>query len=281
MPIRSKLSEFPAGCGPKVERRCIKARERRPAKWRFTLIELLVVIAIIAILASLLLPALQNARDLAVTMQCASNMRQLQIAHVAYTSDNDGTMPGGHTWRDFDWAFHVNGSYNARRRGITQGVLWPYLENLDIYQCPAYPNTEPFKDYLRHYSISWYMNAERNLPFKKKASHISQPTNTIVFMEEPDYRGDNLGAWVTSSNPDAWIDPIGAWHMNGVNFAFADGHTEHWRWQDERTRAIASSSFHAYTPGNVDLYRLKAHLMPGDPADPWRDVDAITDQLMQ
>jgi prepilin-type N-terminal cleavage/methylation domain-containing protein/prepilin-type processing-associated H-X9-DG protein len=92
----------------------------------FTLIELLVVIAIIAILAAILFPVFARAKAKANQNNCLSNVKELQLAVIMYSSDWSQVYPlaynccGGLTWY---W----------------QGTLYPYIKNMQIYICPSDP----------------------------------------------------------------------------------------------------------------------------------------------
>jgi prepilin-type N-terminal cleavage/methylation domain-containing protein/prepilin-type processing-associated H-X9-DG protein len=98
------------------------------SRWAFTLIELLVVIAIIAILASLLLPALARAKESSRTASCINNLRQIGIASMTYTLDQSGRLPTFRTW------------LYTKPGDLTSGRLFPYLKSRQTYMCPTDQN---------------------------------------------------------------------------------------------------------------------------------------------
>lgn len=238
----------------------------------FTLIELLVVIAIIALLLSIVMPALRRVKESAKSLYCQNNVRSLAAAWHAYAIEHDDEMPGswnyhptagwGNPW---DWAWspwdpQTNqptwtgvdyvASNAEREEGIRRGSIWPYVESIDSYHCPS---DKSVGGNLRSYSMPDSLNSPVALgvwnPLKKVAE-IKAPGAKYIFLEENDPRGYNINAWIIDpigQTTNSWFDPMALWHFSHSNLAFADGHSEEWKWSKETLQFFGEYS--NYTNG--------------------------------
>ena len=206
----------------------------RAAFLRFTLIELLVVIAIIAILAAMLMPALQQARNRAKTINCASNLKQLGSGFLQYTGDWESHFPSP------SWYVKIE----------------KYVGNTGLFACPGGPvHSRKMQSYFSdgetnypgHYAQNNYAlqhgDATKTVIYAKieqvrRASRtplvmdcgysatasygtLSYPATVPLVVFDPGSYAATTAAYSHSANP--YINSFGLWHAGSGNIVCADG----------------------------------------------------------
>jgi prepilin-type N-terminal cleavage/methylation domain-containing protein/prepilin-type processing-associated H-X9-DG protein len=241
----------------------------------FTLIELLVVIAIIALLMAILIPALSRAREAGKRAACLSNLRQLNIAWLSYTEENNdkivnGAAMGGnlcvspnscneagvnsaakaptdssdYQYKELpwigqgwgDWCHNQNLAEDCQRCAMQTGALWRYLKDPQIYHCPT-----GIKGQLVSYTIMDNMNgwAWRRTPNPVAKNLMYKNRNQIKKATQKIIFMDEgrltPDSFAVYYDSWRWFDGPFVRHGNGTTVSYADGHAGWWLWKSKNT----------------------------------------------
>ena len=253
--------------------------DQAPSPLGFTLVELLVVIAVIAILASLLLPALSKGKARAQTIDCIDHLRQLQLCWHMYSHDNDSIMtPNNYVYSvtmgssnapvigedDMSWCRTI-----ARRDtnpiNDQTSLLFEYNRNSSIYHCPADQSTvDDHPDLLRNrsFNMSNSINCSQDRHFRRE-SEVLSPSTLFVFIDT-----DADAIWDTTFGvpplgdywQDYWLDiPADRHNTRGCNITFVDGHVETMKWNVRKGGRLVGS--HTTSLDDLeDLRRMQQYI---------------------
>lgn len=231
----------------------------------FTLIELLIVVAIIALLAGMLLPALNKARDKARAISCVSGIKQIGLAFIQYANDNKEWFVSANSTDSVQYwcGRKENDRYEPR------GGIMDYLGKSDtIRRCSSMPDVVNATNYgCGGYGYNGtYLGGGWNGVAETKMAQVKGPSRTIAFADSLQFDGGNLSRPMEMHTISPPWDPVYTYsttpdihfrHSNHANFAWVDGHVS--------PELLSYSQKGAYGYATAEVYKGVLHMgWPGE-----------------
>jgi prepilin-type N-terminal cleavage/methylation domain-containing protein/prepilin-type processing-associated H-X9-DG protein len=230
----------------------------RKQLWQgFTLIELLVVIAIIGILAAMLLPALNSARDRAKTISCVSNLKQLGLAITLYADDYDNYMPQAYTLDGLSWQDRLV-KYLKQIQGVIGTADYEWRRNQHVFFCPASnlnfihmgpgnPDTYAYRSY--GVSLEFMPSAETCVKLYRMSS-VDQPSDKALVFDYNDLKpGSGSGTPSDVNTVDGSVAQLTGRIIprhnkkSVVNVLWVDSHVESRNYQSLTTNNFTNPNY--------------------------------------
>jgi prepilin-type N-terminal cleavage/methylation domain-containing protein len=219
----------------------------------FTLIELLVVVAIIAVLIAVLMPALAKARESARMVECASNLKGLNLAFRFFLDDNNGYLPCAYgdvpEYRLWDWSQSSALSLqkylpDSRIRNGPYGSIGNEVSHSNIFSCPSdkilryksFPGDDPYYANTRSYSMT-VLPFQYSWTISQKLDKFTHPDTTFLLTEWHASFNERALNWpgcyvyldlwknyMMGGHPDQPPAQVKFHGGGGDNYLFIDGH---------------------------------------------------------
>ena len=214
-------------------------------KKSFTLIELLVVIAIIAILAGMLLPALNQAREKGRSGVCMSNMKGLASAVVMYADDNHDWIPSARVWTS---------EYNKKPHDL----MLEYV-GYGVWECPSRPFEMEYQPTYRgktykcmtigwEVAMGYKVNDSKDFGCKK-ITMFTRPSAVMYAADLAKTTTSQVLKLGYGYFQDGWAYSMDDRHLKGFNMTFLDGSAKYFKYPNKGSSCAALSNYYAgYAP---------------------------------